>query len=156
MSGDFWQAGERSLRRRVHGSFKEKRGFIKQYRCWKRLRPEELPGDRRQGVSASGADEAGVQTTGQGDVRGPLNNGPSIGKKGQCVLSALEAQEQVIGPDLSVGLETGFEFAEIDRTAMFVDLHGITSAKSDVRTALAAQMQEVAALADFAGRSWMA
>jgi len=104
--------------------------------------------------SALGADEAGVQTAGYGSVRGSLDNGASIGKHGQGMFSTLEAQEQIVGPDLAVRLEAAFEFVEVDRSAMLVDLHGVATAKCDVRTALAAQMPEVAPLADFAVRSW--
>ena len=111
---------------------------------------------RRLSGQSSGANEAGVETAGYGYVRGALDNSASVGKQGQCVLSAFKAQKQIVGPDLAVWFEAGFEFDEIDRTAMFMDLYGVAPAERDVWTALTPQMPEVVLPADFAIRSRMA
>src|SRR5271165_5687309 len=51
--------------------------------------------------------------------------------------------------------EPGFERLEIDRTAVFVNLHRISSAERDMRTAFTAQVPEIAELADLTADSWL-
>jgi hypothetical protein len=76
-----------------------------------------------------------------------LNDRTAIGEKGNRVRRALEPQEEFIGADGAVKGKAGVHGGEIDLAAMFVDLHGVTAAESNVWTAFAGKMREAAGTA---------
>jgi len=64
----------------------------------------------------------------------------------------VEAQEQIVEADISVGLETVAHGGEVDRAMMFMDLNGVAAAESDVRASLTSEMGEDAPSTDSAVR----
>ena len=101
----------------------------------------------------SGADEAGVEGAGDGDVGGALDDGAAVGEEGEGVGAAAEAEEEVVGAEVlnvGVGAEAGAHGGEVDGAVMLVDLDGVAAAESDVGAVLAGEMGEVALAADLA------
>jgi hypothetical protein len=45
----------------------------------------------------SGADESGVEGAGDGDVRGSLHDGSTVGEEGEGEGAAAEAEDEVVG-----------------------------------------------------------
>jgi len=101
----------------------------------------------------SGADEAGVEGTGQGDVGGSLNDGAAIAEEGEGVGRALKAEEKIIEADLPMGCEAVAHGGEVDGTVVLVNLDGVSSAEGDVGTAFAGEMSELPLAADGAVRT---
>ncbi len=65
--------------------------------------------------------------------------------------SALEAEEEIVEPDGSVGAEAVAHGGEVDRALVLVDLDGVAAAEGDVRAAFAGKVREDALAADGAG-----
>src|ERR1700723_4306672 len=53
----------------------------------------------------SGADEAGVEGAGEGDVGGALDEGAAVGEESEGVGWAFEAEEKIVEADGAVGKE---------------------------------------------------
>ncbi len=66
--------------------------------------------------------------------------------------AAAELEQQAVLADLAVGAEALGGGGEVDGAVVLVDLDGVAAAEGDVRAAFAAQVGEVAALADLAVR----
>src|SRR6266851_2962294 len=99
----------------------------------------------------SGADEAGVEGAGEGDVGGALDDGSAVGEEGEGVGWVLEAEEEVVIADGAVGAEAVTHGGEVDGAVMLVDLDGVAAAEGDVRAAFSGEMGEDALTADGAG-----
>ncbi len=105
----------------------------------------------------SGADEAGVEGAGDGDVGGALHDGAAVGEDGEGVRAAAETEEEVVGAEvLNVGVagEAGAQGVEVDGAVVLVDLHGVAAAESDVGAVLAGEVGEDALAADLAIGAW--
>jgi hypothetical protein len=102
-------------------------------------------------TSALGADEAGVEGAGEGDIGGALDETAAVGEEGEGVGWALEAEEEVVETDVAVGEETVTHGGEIYGAVMLVDLDGVAAAEGDVRAAYAGEMREDALAADGTG-----
>ena len=103
---------------------------------------------------SSGADEAGVEGAGEGDVGGALDETAAVGKESEGVEAALEAEEEVVEAeflDIAVGGEAIAHGGEVDGAVMLVDLDGVAAAEGDVRAAFSGEMGEEALAADGAG-----
>ena len=101
----------------------------------------------------SGADEAGVEGAGEGDVGGALDDGAAVGEEGEGVGAAAEAEEEVVGAevlDVGVGGEAGAQGGEVDGAVVLVDLDGVAAAEGDVGAVAAGEVGEDALAADFA------
>jgi hypothetical protein len=98
-----------------------------------------------------GADEAGVEGAGEGDVGCALNEAAAVGKEREAMRRALEAEKKIVEPDGSVGLEAVTHGGKVDRAMVLVDLDGVATAEGDVRTPLTGQVGEDALAADGAG-----
>src|ERR1700722_5959278 len=96
----------------------------------------------------SGADEAGVEGAGEGDVGGALNDGSAVGEEGKGVGRALEAEEKVVEADVAVRAEAVGHGGEVHGTMVLVDLDGVAAAERDVGASLACQVGELAVGAD--------
>jgi len=70
------------------------------------------------------------------------------------VRGAIEAEEEIVEADGSVGLETVSHSGEVDGAVVFVDLDGVTAAEGDVRAALAGEVGEDTLAADEAVGVW--
>jgi hypothetical protein len=66
----------------------------------------------------------------------------------------LEAEEEVVEADSSMGLKTVSHGREVDGAVVLVDLDRVAAAEGDVRTAFTGQMGEDAFAADFACGVW--
>jgi hypothetical protein len=99
----------------------------------------------------SGADEAGVEGAGEGDVGGALDETAAVGEEGEGVGWVLEAEEEIVETDGAVGAEAVAHGAEIYWAVMLVDLDGVAAAEGDVRAADACEVREDALAADGAG-----
>ena len=99
-------------------------------------------------MEKSGADEASVEGAGEGDVRGALDEGAAVGEEGDGVGWALEAEEEIVEADLTVGGEAVAHGGEVHGAAVLVDLDGVAAAEGDVRAALAGEVGEEALAAD--------
>ena len=64
---------------------------------------------------------------------------------------AVEAEEEIVEADGTVGLEAVTHGGEVDGALVLVDLNGVTAAEGDVRAAFSGQVREDAFAADFAG-----
>src|SRR3954468_18268415 len=100
-----------------------------------------------------GTDEAGVEAAGHGGVGGAFDDGSSVGGQRQFVRLAEELQDKVVVAPLAVRREPRLHLAEIYRAAALVDLHGVPSAKSDLRPGVSGEMDEIAKLAGLAIRA---
>ena len=101
----------------------------------------------------SGADEAGVEGAGDGDVGGALDDGAAVGEEGEGVRAAAEAEEEVVGAqglNVRVGAEAGLQGGEVDGAVVLVDLDGVAAAEGDVGAVLAGEVGEDALAADLA------
>jgi hypothetical protein len=98
------------------------------------------------------ADESRVQAAGKRDVSCSLNDGAAVWEEGESVLSAPEAEQQVVAQDVTVRTETVLHFGEIDGAGALMDLDGVAATERDVRAALAAQMGKISLGADRAPR----
>ncbi len=58
---------------------------------------------RRELCRDLGADEAGVEGAGEGDVGCALDDGAAVGEEGEGVGRALEAEEEIVEADVSRG-----------------------------------------------------
>ena len=99
----------------------------------------------------SGADEAGVEGAGEGDVGGALDEGAAVGEEGEGVGAAAEAEEEVVEAevvDVGVGSEAGAHGGEVDGAVVLVDLDGVAAAEGDVGAAFAGEVGEDALAAD--------
>ena len=67
--------------------------------------------------------------------------------------AAAELEQQAVLADLAVGAQAVGGGGQVDGAVMLVDLDGVATAESDVRTAFAAKMGEVAQAADLAARA---
>jgi hypothetical protein len=83
----------------------------------------------------SGADEAGVEGAGEGDVGGALDEGAAVGEEGEGVGWAFEAEKQVVEADGAVGGKAVAHSGEVDGAVVLVDLDGVAAAEGDVGTA---------------------
>ena len=99
-------------------------------------------------MEKSGSDEAGVEGAGEGDVGGALDEGAAVGEEGDGVGWALEAEEEIVETDLTVGGEAVAHGGEVHGTAVLVDLNGVAAAEGDVRAALAGEVSEETLAAD--------
>ena len=99
-------------------------------------------GGCRARMMLSGTDETGVEGAGNGDVSGALDEGAAVGKEGEGVGWAFEAEEQVVETDGAVGDEAVAHGGEVYGAMVLVDLYGVAAAEGDVRTAFAGQMRE--------------
>ena len=70
----------------------------------------------------SGADETGVERAGKGDVGGALDEAAAVGEEGEGVGWAVEAEEEVVETDWTVGLEAVAHGGEVDGAVVLVDL----------------------------------
>ena len=107
---------------------------------------------------ASGADKAGVEAAGKGDVRGAMDERAPIGKDGQSVGATAETKQQRVGShvrEIRVGGQLPVHGGEINGTLMLVDLNGVAAAKRDVGTGSAGKMDEAAVVADLTARAWI-
>jgi len=66
----------------------------------------------------------------------------------------VEAEEEIVEADGSVGLKAVAHGGKVDGAVVLVDLDGVASAKGDVRAAFAGEMGEDAFAADFASGVW--
>ena len=96
----------------------------------------------------SGADEAGVQGAGEGDVGGALNDGAAVGEEGKGVGGTLEAEEEVVETDVAVRAEAVAHGGEVHGTMVLMDLDGVAAAEGDVGAALACEVGELPVGAD--------
>jgi hypothetical protein len=106
---------------------------------------------RNRQIILLGADEAGVEGTGERDVGGALDDGSAVGEEGEGVGWTLEAEEKVVKADGSVGEEAVAHGGEVDGAVMLVDLDGVSAAEGDVGAAFAREMGEDALGTDGAG-----
>src|ERR1700722_8489194 len=97
---------------------------------------------------SSGTYEAGVEGTGEGYISRSLNEGSTIGKKGDGVGWALEPQEEVVEADVAVGGEAVAHGAEVYGAVVLVDLDGVAAAEGDVGTAFSGEVGEDALATD--------
>ena len=98
-----------------------------------------------------GADEASVQGSRVGGVGGSLNDSASVGKDGNGVLAATEAEEKIIGAEvveIGVMSEAVAEHGEVDGAMVLVDLDGVAAAEGNVWAAFAGKVREDALAAD--------
>ena len=72
--------------------------------------------------------EAGIEGTGEGYIGRSLNEGAAIGKESDGVGRALEAEQEVVEADDSVGGETVAHGCEVHRAMVLVDLDGVAAA----------------------------
>ena len=61
---------------------------------------------------------------------------------------AVEAEEEIVETDGTVGLETVAHGGKVDGAVVLVDLDGVTAAESDVRAAFAGEVREDTLAAD--------
>ena len=95
--------------------------------------------------------EAGVEGTGEGYIGRSLNEGSTIGKEGDGVGRALEAEQDLVESDVAVGEEAVAHGGEVDGAVMLVDLDGVAAAEGDVGTAFSGEVGEDALATDGAG-----
>ena len=81
------------------------------------------------------ANEARVESAGEGDVGGSLDEGAAIGKDGYGVGRALKAEQEAVHADVAEWGEAGVEGGEVDGAEVLVDLHGVAPTECDVRPA---------------------
>ena len=81
-----------------------------------------------KGQARSGADEAGVQGAREGDVGCALDETAAVGEEGEGVGWSVEAEEEVVETDVSVGEEAGAHGGEVDGAVVLVDLDGVAAA----------------------------
>ena len=105
----------------------------------------------KQDNIVSGAYEAGVEGAGEGDVGGALDKTAAVGEEGEGVGWAVEAEEEVVEADGTVGLEPVAHGGEVDWAVVLVDLDGVAAAEGDVGAADAGEVREDALAADGAG-----
>ena len=99
---------------RFEAGWQEKVVLIEGKGCWL-----EIDFDR---WNRSGADEAGVEGAGEGDVGGALDDGAAIGEEGEGVGRALEAKEKIVEANVSVRGEAVAHGGEVYWTVVLVDL----------------------------------
>ena len=102
-------------------------------------------------MAESGADEAGVEGAGEGDVGCALDETAAVGEEGKGVGRAVETEQEVVEADGTVWLEAGAHGGEVDGAVVLVDLDGVAAAEGDVRAAFASEVREDALIADGAG-----
>ena len=85
----------------------------------------------------SGADEAGVEGAGESDVGGALDEAAAVGKEGEGVGRAFEAEEEVVIANGTMGDEAVAHSGEVDGAVVLVDLDGVAAAEGDVGAAFA-------------------
>jgi hypothetical protein len=95
-----------------------------------------------------GADEAGVEGAGEGDVSRALDEAAAVGEEGEGVGWVLEAQEEIVETDGAVRGETSAHGGEVDGTVVLVDLDGVAAAEGDMRAAFSGQVREDSLAAD--------
>jgi hypothetical protein len=96
----------------------------------------------------SGAEEARVEGAREADVGSALDESAAIGEGGDGVGLIGEAKEHAVGADLAQTGEAKAQGFEVKGTVMFVYLHGVTAAESDVGAVEAGEVTEVSVGAD--------
>ena len=99
------------------------------------------------------ANKTGVERAGQCDVRGALDQCPTVGEKGDGMLTSLKTQQHLVVANRAVRRQSALHRSEIDGAMMLVNLYGVASAEGDMWTALAPQVDKIVARADGATRS---
>src|ERR1700733_8943003 len=94
--------------------------------------------------------KARIQAARLRDIGCSLHDSAAVGEEGQDMLPAFKAQQHAVGANLAVRLQARGHGGQVDRAAMFMNLHGVASAKRDVWAAFAAEVAEIAAAADLA------
>ena len=80
-----------------------------------------------------------------------MDDGAAVGKQGEGVGAATEAEEQIVASkvfNLGVRREAATEGGEIDGAMVFVDLDGVAATESNVSAALSGEVGEDALAAD--------
>ncbi len=99
----------------------------------------------------SGTDKAGVQASGNGCFSRPLDERSAVRKDGDLVGLQAEAKEQSIGPyfrDFGVMVQPQSELFQGKYPVVLMNLYGVPSTKSDLRTSGPLQVDELAISAD--------
>ena len=78
----------------------------------------------------------------------------SVGEECEGVWGALEAEEEVIKANGSMGTETVAHSGEVNGAMMFVDLNGVATAEGDVGAAFSSEVREDALAANGATGVW--
>ena len=91
-----------------------------------------------------------VQAARKTGIGSAFNDRPAVGEQCHLVRFAPELEHEFIVPHLAVRTETFLHRRKIQGPFALVDLHGISSAQSNVRTAFARQMNELTTSAGLA------
>src|SRR5579864_2016102 len=102
---------------------------------------------------SSCTDIASVEGTRDGGVARAFDDRAAVGENGEFVRRHAKTQKEIVAANSGDGfLDAPAQFAEIEATAAFVDLHGIAAAQGDVRLGFAFEIRELAASAGAALR----
>src|SRR4051812_19014871 len=88
--------------------------------------------------------ETRIKTARNGRVSGALDDGPTIGKKGDLIIAGPEFQDKVRMPHLAVRMQRAAQRREIHRALLFMNLNRVPSAQRDARSPLATKMHKLA------------
>ena len=105
------------------------------------------------GGSCSGTNVSGVKNAGDGGIRSAFDDGAAVRKESHLVSVAPELEDKIIVLHAAVWLESRGHFAERDGTMSLMNLHGIASAKGDVRPAIPGEIGKLAQSASLTIRS---
>src|SRR5881296_891052 len=81
--------------------------------------------------SPSGSDITSVETAGNADVVGALDDGAAVGEDGHLVRGAEEAQRVFIRANITQRAQSLFESSQVDRVLAMVDLDRIAATEAD-------------------------
>ncbi len=99
------------------------------------------------------ANEAGVETAGDGGIGGAFDDGATVWKDRHFKRLTPEFEDEVVMPDLAMRREAKCEFGEIKGPMPLVNLNRVSAAECDMRAAFARQVDEVALIAAAAALS---
>ncbi len=86
---------------------------------------------------------AGVKAASDRRIGRALDDGSTIAEQSQLVWFGPKLQYEIIVTNGPVRLEPSAHFHKVDRSMQLVDLHGVPSAKRDVRPAFTGEMDKL-------------
>src|SRR5215470_3759645 len=98
-------------------------------------------------------DKPGIEAARNAGIGGAFDDRATIGEEGHLVGIAPESEDEVVVSHRAVRGEALIHFAKVDRPVALVDLHGVATAKCDVRASFAGEMDEVSLSAGAAARA---